>query len=61
MGQVSEKEANPIGLNGVDFVEYTGGDAHYYEKLFKAWGFIEVGSFAEKKIKLFRQMTLTLF
>ncbi len=55
MGQVSENEANPVGLNGVDFVEYTGGDAAYYEKLFKAWGFIEVGSIPGKKIKLFRQ------
>lgn len=55
MGQVSEATANPVGLDGVDFVEYAGKDAAYFEKLFKAWGFVEVGSVSGKNIKLFRQ------
>src|SRR5690349_4347614 len=55
MGQISEQTANPVGLDGVDFVEYAGGKAAYFENLFKAWGFTEVGSIPGKNIKLFRQ------
>lgn len=46
---------NPIGLNGVDFIEYAGIDAALFEKLFTKMGFIEVATAQGKKIKLFRQ------
>ncbi len=46
---------NPLGINGVDFVEYTGPDAQHFEVLFTKWGFKEVGSLPGKKIKLYRQ------
>lgn len=48
-------EQNPIGLNGVEFVEYSGPDAHYFESLFQRFGFKEVGQVHGKNIRLFRQ------
>ncbi len=53
MAQISEQ--NPIGLNGVDFIEYSGPDAHYFEQVFKRYAFKEVGQVHGKNIKLFRQ------
>ena len=48
-------EQNPIGLNGVDFLEYSGPDAVYFENLFTKLGFTQVAEIAGKKIKLYRQ------
>ncbi len=48
-------QQNPIGLNGVDFIEYSGADALLFEKLFTQMGFTETASIQNKKIKLFRQ------
>jgi 4-hydroxyphenylpyruvate dioxygenase len=48
-------EQNPCGLNGVDFIEYAGPDAAYFEKLFRQMGFSELAQISGKKIKLFRQ------
>ena len=53
MAQISER--NPIGLNGVDFIEYSGPDAHYFEQIFKRYAFKEVGQVHGKNIKLYRQ------
>ncbi|NUN06000.1 MAG: 4-hydroxyphenylpyruvate dioxygenase [Bdellovibrio sp.] len=53
MAQISEQ--NPIGLNGVDFIEYSGPDAQYFEQVFKRYAFKEVGQVHGKNIKLFRQ------
>jgi len=55
VAQINESTANPIGLDGVDFVEYTGPEAKYFETLFQKWGFKEVGSIPGKQIKLFCQ------
>jgi len=52
-GQVTEQ--NPCGLNGVDFIEYSGPDAAYFENLFTKMGFSELAQVAGKQIKLFRQ------
>ncbi len=46
---------NPIGLDGVDFIEYAGTDASFFEKLFQRMGFKQVALHAAKNIKLFRQ------
>lgn len=51
--KISEK--NPLGLWGVDFVEYAGSDAQYFENLFKKMGFSEAGKIKNKNIKLFKQ------
>lgn len=48
-------EQNPIGLHGVDFIEYAGADALHFEKLFKRMGFAEMARVSGKNIKLFRQ------
>lgn len=48
-------DQNPCGLNGVDFIEYSGTDAVYFEQLFQKMGFIELATIPNKKIKLFRQ------
>ncbi|WP_413943501.1 4-hydroxyphenylpyruvate dioxygenase [Bdellovibrio sp. HCB-162] len=53
MAQITEK--NPIGLNGVDFIEYSGPDAHYFEQVFKRYAFKEVGQVHGKNIRLYRQ------
>jgi len=53
MSQITEQ--NPIGLNGVDFIEYSGPDAQFFEKLFKRYAFKEVGTVHGKNIKLYRQ------
>lgn len=55
MAQVTESVSNPLGLNGVEFVEFTGPEAKYFETLFSKWGFKEVGAIGGKKIKLYRQ------
>lgn len=55
MSQAAQPVANPLGLNGVDFVEYTGRDAKHFENLFTKWGFKEVGNVPGKEIRLFRQ------
>jgi 4-hydroxyphenylpyruvate dioxygenase len=55
MSPVSESVSNPCGLNGVEFVEYSGADAKHFETLFAKWGFKEVGHVPGKEIKLFRQ------
>lgn len=48
-------EQNPIGLHGVDFIEYSGPAALHFEKLFTSMGFSELAQIANKSIKLFRQ------
>ncbi len=48
-------DQNPIGLKGVDFIEYSGPDAHYFESVFKRYEFKEVGQVHGKNIRLFRQ------
>lgn len=53
--QKTISEKNPIGLNGVDFIEYSGPDAKYFESLFVRLGFKEIGQIHGKYIKLFRQ------
>jgi 4-hydroxyphenylpyruvate dioxygenase len=52
-GQTTEQ--NPCGLNGVDFIEYSGPEAKHFENLFTKLGFIELGQVPNKNIKLYRQ------
>jgi 4-hydroxyphenylpyruvate dioxygenase len=55
MGLPFDEKTNPVGLNGVDFVEYSGSDANYFIELFKKYGFKSVAQIPEKNIQLFRQ------
>lgn len=53
MAQATEN--NPVGLNGVDFIEYSGPDAQALDTLFRRMGFKEVSQVPGKQIRLFRQ------
>lgn len=46
---------NPIGLDGVNFIEYAGPDAGFFEQIFKRMGFRHVALHPAKNIKLYRQ------
>ncbi|MEK6773118.1 MAG: 4-hydroxyphenylpyruvate dioxygenase [Bdellovibrionota bacterium] len=46
---------NPVGLDGVDFIEYSGNSAKHFEDLFPRLGFKHVSTHATKQIKLYRQ------
>lgn len=48
---------NPMGLCGVDFVEYTGASDGFYADLFTRWGFSKIGQSAHKDsaMLLYRQ------
>lgn len=46
---------NPVGLCGVDFIEFSGPDANYFKTLFQRMGFKEVSQVHGKNIHLYRQ------
>lgn len=46
---------NPVGLNGVDFIEYSGPDANYLQNLFQRMAFKKVAHAQNKNIQLYRQ------
>jgi 4-hydroxyphenylpyruvate dioxygenase len=46
---------NPVGLDGVSFVEFAGTDSMFFENLFLKWGFLEISKHPTKNIKLFKQ------
>lgn len=52
-GKVAEN--NPVGIVGVDFIEYTGSSAQFFESLFLRMGFKEISQIPGKQIRLFRQ------
>lgn len=52
---------NPVGLNGMDFMEYTGPDAALFENMFTRMGFVKVAKHKTKKIDLWRQGDIQFF
>ncbi len=48
-------QANPIGLNGIDFVEFSGPEPKALEDLFLAFGFSKLRRHREHEITYFRQ------
>ena len=50
---------NPIGLDGIDFVEFAGPRPEELEALFNRFGFAKVGRHKTKKVDLFRQGDVT--
>ena len=48
-------EQNPVGLDGMEFIEYCGPSASQLETLFGQLGFTEIGTHKTKKFRLFRQ------
>lgn len=55
MVQASAETSNPCGLDGVEFVEFSGPDLGFFEKLFTHYGFKKVASIPARKIELYRQ------
>ncbi len=53
--QTTEQIANPLGINGVEFVEFAGADSTYFQSLFNRWGFKKVATLADKNVFLYRQ------
>lgn len=45
---------NPVGLNGVSFVEFSG-DALFYKKLFESYGFKRISQNSNLGLELYRQ------
>ncbi len=50
-----EANQNPIGLDGMEFLEYTTPNPQELEKLFLKLGFEKIGEHKQKKISLYRQ------
>ena len=46
---------NPVGLNGMEFIEYSAKDAEFMEKLFGLFQFKKIGTHRTKNIDLYRQ------
>jgi 4-hydroxyphenylpyruvate dioxygenase len=57
----AEIQNNPCGLDGVEFVEFSGPSHEYFDKLFKSYGFKEVGRAGEKAVRLYRQGQINFF
>ena len=50
---------NPVGLDGMEFLEYSGPDTTYFQGLFKEMGMVEVAKHKTKDITLYRQNDVT--
>ncbi len=46
---------NPIGLDGMEFIEYTGPQPALFTDLFAKLGMVEIAQHKSQKLKLFRQ------
>src|SRR3546814_4709728 len=46
---------NPLGLDGFEFVEFTGPDPAALANLFSAMGFAHAATHRSKKVRLYRQ------
>jgi 4-hydroxyphenylpyruvate dioxygenase len=46
---------NPIGLDGMEFIEYAGPDAELFQKLFAKLGMTKIAKHKTKKMTLYRQ------
>lgn len=52
---MSESAPNPVGLRGIEFVEFGGPDPAMLDRLFRAFGFSRIGRHKERPIDLYRQ------
>jgi 4-hydroxyphenylpyruvate dioxygenase len=46
---------NPVGLDGMEFIEYAGSDASLFKKLFENLGMTPIAKHQTKKVTLYRQ------
>jgi 4-hydroxyphenylpyruvate dioxygenase len=54
-------EQNPLGLNGIDFVEFSSPDPANLDEIFTALGFSRLEQHAEKSIDYYRQNDIHFF
>ena len=52
---MTEQHANPLGIDGFEFVEFASPDPAALDTLFKAMVFTAVGKHKTKNITLYRQ------
>jgi 4-hydroxyphenylpyruvate dioxygenase len=50
-----QKFENPIGLDGMEFIEYSSPEPEKLENLFQQLGFIKIGDHKHKKVSLWAQ------
>lgn len=55
MAESAIDRQNPVGLDGVEFVEFTGPDPKHFENLFVAYGFKKVAQAQGRQLELYRQ------
>lgn len=48
-------ERNPIGLDGMEFIEFAGQNSDFYDKLFSQFGFRKIGKHKTREVFLYRQ------
>ena len=48
-------ENNPVGLDGVEFIEFASDQPGYYEGLFSQFGFEKMGKHKSKEVFFYRQ------
>ncbi len=58
---MSSHDANPLGIQGVEFVEYTGPKSFDFSKLFTKFGFIKTAQSKEKTISFYQQGNIKFF
>ena len=46
---------NPVGLDGMEFIEYAGPDASLFKKLFENLGMTAIAKHKTKNVTLYRQ------
>lgn len=52
---MTASEKNPVGLRGIEFVEFTSTDPAYCDKIFKDFGFSRLMKHREKNLFYYRQ------
>jgi 4-hydroxyphenylpyruvate dioxygenase len=48
-------EQNPVGLDGLEFIEFTGPNVQQLESLFQRLGLTEIAKHKDKNLRLFRE------
>lgn len=55
----AQSEKNPLGLKGLDFIEFSGPDAHFFDQALKQLSLREIGQVHGKNIRAYRQGEVT--
>ena len=58
---MSDQDRNPLGLRGIEFVEFASPNPDALHRLFVAFGFTRMGTHRDKKIDYYRQNDIHFF